>query len=462
MATQDLKKKELNHCNAEFDITIMAESGRSMVEMLGTLAIMGVLSITSGMGIKYLLDKNMANRIMKDAHLGYVSTPVGSCVNEFISVDFDPSSGKQTDFYCDPKNEKYIRVSGISDAVCDHLLKMEQDNEVELYAYDEYTRPLCDKGDNALIFAFADTGFPAIACESVADCPPDFYGICHKTDKVCLECPLTQKPNETADMCIDVTCDEVTETLCETDKAKWCCPNTELCGTTAGVCIKSDGMCSAIFTEPTVTKTYDCAYKFNEPVVTKTYDCAYKMVAHTRSDGLETIDLQEVKACANSALYCNLTYADESCGKTADAGTPIGTTLYGTCAPMNTSYSGCTSVIDNTNVLQEVKACANSSLYCNLQYADESCGKTADAGTPSGTTLYGTCAPMNTSYSGCTSAIDSSTTLQEIKQCPSSQYCHLKYTDEQCTAASASAQDLLFGVCLPMNSSNAVCPVPSK
>ena len=45
MATQDLKKNELNHCNAEFDLTIMAESGRSMVEMLGTLAIMGAFSL---------------------------------------------------------------------------------------------------------------------------------------------------------------------------------------------------------------------------------------------------------------------------------------------------------------------------------------------------------------------------------------------------------------------------------
>ncbi len=325
----------------------------------------------------------MANQIMKDTHLDYISTPVSSCVNEFISVDFEPSSGKQTDFYCDPKNEKYIRVSGISDDVCTHLLKMESDNEVEMYAYDEYTRPLCDKGDNAFIFAFADTGFPAIACESIADYPPDFYGICHEMDKLCLKCSDVQMPNATQTQCVNLQCDEVTETLCATQKAKWCCPNTELCGTTAGVCVKSDGMCSAIFSEPKVSKTYDCAYK---------------MVAHTRSAGLETIDLEEVKACANLALYCNLTYADDSCSTTATAGTPIGTTLYGTCAPMNTSYTGCTSVID------------------------------------------------------------SSTTIQEIKQCPSSQYCHLKYTDEQCTAASASAQDLLFGVCLAMNSSNALCP----
>ena len=460
MATQDLKKKELNHCNAEFDITIMAESGRSMVEMLGTLAIMGVLSITSGMGIKYLLDKNMANRIMKDAHLGYVSTPVGSCVNEFISVDFDPSSGKQTDFYCDPKNEKYIRVSGISDAVCDHLLKMEQDNEVELYAYDEYTRPLCDKGDNALIFAFADTGFPAIACESVADCPPDFYGICHETDKLCLKCSDMQMPNATQTQCVDLQCDEATETLCATQKAKWCCPNTELCGTTAGVCIKSDGMCSAIFTEPTVTKTYDCAYKFNEPVVTKTYDCAYTMVSSTRKDGTRTIDFQEVKACDNPSLYCNLRYSDTTCNEMAPSNIANGTTIYGSCSPMNIALNQCTATVDMSNMMQEVKACDNPSLYCNLRYSDTSCDTNAPSNVANGTTIYGSCSPMNTALNQCTATVDMSNMMQEIIPCPAKQYCHLKYTDTNCTIASSSAQGILHGVCLEMSSGQTICPVP--
>jgi hypothetical protein len=108
------------------------------------------------------------------------------------------------------------------------------------------------------------------------------------------------------------------------------------------------------------------------------------------------------------------------------------------------------------------KACSNPSLYCNLQYSDETCGATAAAGTASGSTIYGTCAPMNSSYNQCSSTVDLSDSLQEVKTCPAKQYCHLKYVDEQCTAANGGAQDLLFGVCLDMNSSNTVCPVPSK
>ncbi len=45
------------------------ESGRSMVEMLGTLAIMGVLSIGGIMGYSYAMDRYHANQIMNDVNL---------------------------------------------------------------------------------------------------------------------------------------------------------------------------------------------------------------------------------------------------------------------------------------------------------------------------------------------------------------------------------------------------------
>ena len=45
------------------------QSGRSMVEMLGTLAIMGVLSIGGIMGYSYAVDKYHANQVMNDVNL---------------------------------------------------------------------------------------------------------------------------------------------------------------------------------------------------------------------------------------------------------------------------------------------------------------------------------------------------------------------------------------------------------
>ena len=45
----------------------VSNTGRSMVEMLGTLAIMGMLTIGAVSGIRYVMDKNTANAIMKEA-----------------------------------------------------------------------------------------------------------------------------------------------------------------------------------------------------------------------------------------------------------------------------------------------------------------------------------------------------------------------------------------------------------
>ena len=45
------------------------ESGRSMVEMLGTLAIIGVLSIGGAIGYSYGMDKHRANQTMNDINL---------------------------------------------------------------------------------------------------------------------------------------------------------------------------------------------------------------------------------------------------------------------------------------------------------------------------------------------------------------------------------------------------------
>ena len=464
------------------------QSGRSMVEIIGTLAIIGVLSVTTALGIEYLLDKSTANKIMKDAHLGYMSTPITSCVNDFVPVEFTPESGLQTDYYCDRKNERYIRVSGISDAVCNRLLDMRSDNEVELYTYDEYTDPLCNKGDNALIFAFADTGFPALPCESIADCPPDFFGICHETDKMCLKCPEGQMPNTARNQCVDLQCDEETQTMCDNGEAKWCCPNTEFCDSIAGKCIKSDGMCMVIFAEPKVTKTYDCAYTFNEPKVTKTYDCAYtfnepkvtktydcaytfnepkvtktydcayKLVNTTRSDGTETIDLKEVKPCSNPSYYCNLNYTDEGCTTNAPANIK-GQVLYGACSPLEEKYTSCTMSVDVSSTLSVVKPCSNPSYYCNLNYTDEGCATNAPANIK-GQVLYGACSPLEEKYASCAMSVDVSSTLSVLKPCSNpSYYCNLNYTDEGCTTnAPANIKgQVLYGACSPLEEKYASC-----
>ena len=112
-------------------------------------------------------------------------------------------------------------------------------------------------------------------------------------------------------------------------------------------------------------------------------------------------------------------------------------------------------------MVQEVKACDNSGLYCNLQFSDISCNKDAPSNIANDTTIYGSCSPMNGAYRQCTQTIDTSNMVQEVKTCPSKQYCNLKYTDTNCTIAGSSAQGLLYGICAEMNSGQAVCPMPT-
>ena len=116
--------------------------------------------------------------------------------------------------------------------------------------------------------------------------------------------------------------------------------------------------------------------------------------------------------------------------------------------------------VDSSNVLELVEPCENSNLYCNLRYKDKGCATTADA-TASGL-IYGSCSPTAASYAGCNVTVDSSNVLHAGMKCPGSQYCYLKYDDEDCTAAPANKTGTIFGVCLAMDSSNAVCPVPKN
>ncbi len=48
---------------------VAGECGRSMVEMLGVLAIIGVLSVGSIAGYRYAMNKHRANEFMKDWHI---------------------------------------------------------------------------------------------------------------------------------------------------------------------------------------------------------------------------------------------------------------------------------------------------------------------------------------------------------------------------------------------------------
>ena len=61
------QKKQNSHAELVSASTKFTSTGRSMIEMLGVLAIIGVLSVGTLGGIRYILDKNTANEVLKEA-----------------------------------------------------------------------------------------------------------------------------------------------------------------------------------------------------------------------------------------------------------------------------------------------------------------------------------------------------------------------------------------------------------
>ncbi|MGN1091180.1 MAG: Tfp pilus assembly protein FimT/FimU, partial [Alphaproteobacteria bacterium] len=76
-------------------MTKIMQTGRSMLEMLGVLAIIGVLVSIAIWGIKYALDKNIANDVLNDVEICQLQLKER---DEIISEMREISFSKKTDY----------------------------------------------------------------------------------------------------------------------------------------------------------------------------------------------------------------------------------------------------------------------------------------------------------------------------------------------------------------------------
>ncbi|MBR6675446.1 MAG: hypothetical protein IKL32_05970 [Alphaproteobacteria bacterium] len=136
------------------------ESGRSMVEMLGTLAIIGVLSIGGIAGYKYGMDKYKANQTMNDIMLMGVDiiTQLSQQRTQapVLSSDYGTKTTAGYDFTVvqNPEDETQygIQITGVPTSICKQVgdgLKQTVAVYVgnEDYNSDTETDP-CDESDN--------------------------------------------------------------------------------------------------------------------------------------------------------------------------------------------------------------------------------------------------------------------------------------------------------------------------
>ena len=152
------------------------ESGRSMVEMLGTLAIIGVLSIGGIAGYSYGMDKYRANQTINDVMLMGVDIITQLSQNRgtpTLSADWGTKTTAGYDFEVvqnSNDNTQYgIQITGIPSSVCKIIgdaLKQTVDVYVGNEDYDSDTKEdPCDESDKNTMEFYFETSSENISCQ---------------------------------------------------------------------------------------------------------------------------------------------------------------------------------------------------------------------------------------------------------------------------------------------------------
>ena len=133
------------------------QSGRSMVEMLGTLAIIGVLSVGGIMGYSYGMDKYRANRTMNDVRLRAMD--VLAQFNATGDASLDNWKNEKTIYPITLEDETIgIQVDKVPERVCEMMAEGMEHSSSAIKINAEYVEE--DAGDcgddNTLVFYFDD------------------------------------------------------------------------------------------------------------------------------------------------------------------------------------------------------------------------------------------------------------------------------------------------------------------
>ena len=181
-------------CVTEIDKQEKSESGRSMVEMLGTLAIIGVLSIGGIAGYTYAMNKSKANDILDG-----VSKRAVVVSQQLIMGNETPSlveyAGKKIGDYSVTLSETDygegffgIQVSGVEQFVCERLQGQGLANAADIYLGDAYfDESTCAEGNgNVLTYVFNDSlNADAVAGDGGDD--EDDPNVCYESEKILVE-----------------------------------------------------------------------------------------------------------------------------------------------------------------------------------------------------------------------------------------------------------------------------------
>ena len=137
------------------------ETGRSMVEMLGVLAVVGVLSIGGVAGYRYAVDKMNANEIINELKKRAITASQQRVLGQDINLAEYGVGAKIKGTYTVTPTKNYdgnasqfaLAVDGVPERVCDMILESDWAMPTEKVV----ANGSCVDGGNTLTFAFNNT-----------------------------------------------------------------------------------------------------------------------------------------------------------------------------------------------------------------------------------------------------------------------------------------------------------------
>jgi hypothetical protein len=230
------------------------ETGRSMTEMLGVLAIIGVLSVGSIAGYRYAMDNYYTNEILAGASqrallvAAQITAGQTPSLAEFRKMN-DTAGGTFDSAIKEWDGAFGIQVTKVNESVCKNLLKATEDTDIILAKTDvsDLTESDCSGDNNTFMFVYSrDMGdTPDTACLNV-ECPEGStcsHGQCQCSDglfvcgeQCCAEGTYCAKGADTS----TYTCAEPTGECTKNSDCKDAEGNVD----TSKYCKFSDGDCS--------------------------------------------------------------------------------------------------------------------------------------------------------------------------------------------------------------------------
>ena len=213
-------EKLKSNCHAEL---VSASRGRSMLEMLGVLAVIGVLSIGGLAGYSKAMTYHRANTILSDAQLAYAwMTGIEEIEEGEHKPSFIPQSGKEILVFRSASGDDFVKIVGIDESICERLLNMQSD---KLHIYEGNSKMIVCSETSTMTFGFnqyAPDGSVVGGTSTGGDNTGDNTGGDNTGDD-------TTTPN----------CDAG-----ETPLNGKCCPNEKVCGSGTNQVCCDQGTCN--------------------------------------------------------------------------------------------------------------------------------------------------------------------------------------------------------------------------